>query len=427
MGRELSVSEVNRHIKSIITGDFILNNLQVKGEISNCKYHDNGHIYFTLKDKSSAIKAVLWKNTPKPDFFLEDGMEVIVYGGVSLYEAGGYYQINVRQITKSGLGALYLKLEQLKDEYSKMGYFSEQYKSPIPPFARRIGIVTALTGAAIQDIIRVSKEKNPYVELIQYPALVQGAGAAKSIARGINILDSLGLDVIIVGRGGGSIEDLWAFNEEEVITAIFRARTPIISAVGHESDVTISDFVADRRAATPTDAARIAVCDLNDILGMAQDYRQKLFLYMERRINEIKARLKQKELLLVNVSPLNKLNMKKTELNEKNKRLLPLLLQFIARDRSRLENRHMILTTYMHGRLENQRSSLKILAGKLEALSPLKSLSRGFGYIEDENGKKVNSIDELHKNDMISIYLSDGYAKAQIKEKEHGGDGYFRE
>ncbi len=427
MGRELSVSEVNRHIRSIITGDFVLSNLQVKGEISNCKYHDNGHIYFTLKDSSSAIKAVIWKSTPGPDFFLEDGMEVVVTGGISLYEAGGYYQINVRQIAKSGLGALYLKLEQLKEEYSKMGFFSEQYKSPIPPFARRIGIVTALTGAAIQDIIRVSKEKNPYVELIQYPALVQGDGAAGSIARGIRILDTLGLDVLIVGRGGGSIEDLWAFNEEEVVTAIFKARTPVISAVGHESDITIADLVADRRAATPTDAARIAVCDIENILGTAQDYRERLQTCIERRITDLKSLLKQKELRLTNVSPVNKLHLRKTEVNEKFKRIRLLFLNIINKNRSRLDNTTVVLKTHMNTRMERDRSALKILAGRLEALSPLKSLSRGYGYIENSEGKRINSIDDIQKNDMVKIYFTDGLAKAEIKEKKNGGNGYFRE
>lgn len=426
MGRELSVTEVNRHIRSIVTGDFVLKNLQVKGEISNCKYHDNGHIYFTLKDSSSAIKAVIWRNSPRPGFILEDGMEVSVTGEISVYEAGGYYQINVRQVEKSGLGALYLRLEKLKEEYSKMGFFSEQYKSPIPVFARRIGIVTALTGAAIQDIIRVSKEQNPYVELIQYPALVQGAGASKSIARGIRILDSLGLDVIIVGRGGGSIEDLWAFNEEEVVTAIFKARTPVVSAVGHETDVTISDLVADRRAATPTDAARIAVCKLDDILGYALNYRQRLTMNMERRIHDHRALLKQKELRLANVSPLNRINIKKAELAQKSKRLDLLMLHFVKQEQSRLGNTKIVLRSKMKSYLEKEKAELKLLTGKLEALSPLRSLSRGYGYIESYDGKRISSIDDVEKKDMLKIYFTDGLAVAEVKEKKNGGDGYFR-
>ena len=255
-----SVKQVNAYIKNMFAQDFMRNRIYVKGEVSNCKYHTSGHIYFSLKDESGSIACIMFAGQRNGlAFRMQDGQQVIALGNVTTYERDGKYQLYAKEIILDGAGLLYEKFEALKKELGEMGMFAEEYKQPIPRFAKKIGIVTAPTGAAIRDIMNISARRNPYVQLILYPALVQGEAAAPSIVKGIEMLDAQGVEVIIVGRGGGSIEDLWAFNEEIVAKAIFNCRTPIISAVGHETDVTIADFVADMRAPTPSAAAELAV------------------------------------------------------------------------------------------------------------------------------------------------------------------------
>ena len=255
-----TVGQVNSYIKNMFAEDFALRSISIKGEISNCKYHSSGHIYFSLKDKNAVIACVMFKsNTKGLDFRLTEGQSVVATGTVSVYERDGKYQLYAEKITSDGAGDLHKKFEELKKELEEMGMFAPEYKKPIPKYAMNIGIVTAATGAAIQDIINISTRRNPYVQLNLYPSLVQGASAAPDIVNGIRCLDNMGMDVIIVGRGGGSIEDLWAFNEEIVARAVFECNTPVISAVGHETDTTIIDYVADRRAPTPSAAAELAV------------------------------------------------------------------------------------------------------------------------------------------------------------------------
>ena len=257
-----SVAQVNSYIKNMFAQDFLLRRLSVKGEVSNCKYHSSGHIYFTLKDGGGTLQAVMFASQRRGlNFKLAEGQQVVVKGTVDVYERDGKYQLYASEIELSGRGDLYLRFEKLLKELEEMGMFDPQYKRPIPRFAKTVGIVTAPTGAAIRDIMNISHRRNPYVQLILYPALVQGDGAKDSIVKGIRTLDAMGLDVLIVGRGGGSIEDLWAFNEEEVARAIFACNTPVISAVGHETDVTIADYAADLRAPTPSAAAELAVFD----------------------------------------------------------------------------------------------------------------------------------------------------------------------
>ena len=418
--KEYSVSEVNLRIKNLIAGDFALNNISVKGEISNCKHHDNGHIYFTLKDERSNIKAVLWKTRPRPDFVLEDGLKVIVTGSVSVYDVGGYYQINALEIKRDGLGDLHLRLAKLKEEFAAMGYFSARYKKPIPEFSRRIGIVTARTGAAIQDIIHISKDRNPYVELFLYPALVQGEGAAPDIVKGIKALDALGLDVIIIGRGGGSIEDLWAFNEQITAEEVFMAKTPIVSAVGHETDDTLTDLIADVRAATPSDAARIAVCEWSYIQDRIQGYRDEVNRILERKLEDLKNRTENYRLKLKAGSPESRLEIqKKRALNLKEllNRLLKIKLSAYASENVHNANKLKML---IDQKLSVEKQRISGFAGKLSALSPLNSLSRGYGYVEDEKGKRVNSVNDIDVDEMIKIYFTDGTVKAAIKEKTDG-------
>ena len=255
-----SVGQVNSYIKNMFTQDFMLGRIYVKGEVSNCKYHTSGHIYFSLKDETGTIACVMFAGQRGGlAFRMREGQQVIVLGSVNVYERDGRYQLYAKEIILDGAGLLYEKFEKLKQELEEMGMFEQEYKRPIPPFASTVGIVTAPTGAAIRDIIHIASRRNPYVQLYLCPALVQGEDAAESIADGIRRLDAFGVDVIIVGRGGGSIEDLWAFNEEIVARAIFACQTPVISAVGHETDTTIADYVADLRAPTPSAAAELAV------------------------------------------------------------------------------------------------------------------------------------------------------------------------
>ncbi|MCF0128203.1 MAG: exodeoxyribonuclease VII large subunit, partial [Pseudobutyrivibrio sp.] len=355
------VSELNSYIERLIAEDFLLSNLTITGEVSNCKYNHTGHIYFTLKDDKSSIACVMFKghtfNGLK--FPMKDGDKVNVKGYVGIYAAAGKYQVYAKEITLAGLGDLHVRFEELKASLKEMGMFDDMYKKPIPAFAKRIGIVTAPTGAAVHDIIEVSKRRNPFVELILYPSQVQGEGAAQSIVKGIEYLDTLGLDVLIVGRGGGSIEDLWAFNEEIVAKAIFNCNTPIISAVGHDVDYTIADFVADRRAATPSQAAELANFEYEAVERSLLRLKDKADMLMSEKLTSYENRIislnKQLKLLL----PTAKLDFQK-------ERFLGLLKQ---------------LNQAMESGLQRDINRLKVLSGSVDSFSPARKLSDGFGFI----------------------------------------------
>ena len=272
-----TVRQVNSYIKNMFNQDFMLNRIYVKGEVSNCKYHTSGHIYFSLKDESGTIACIMFAGSRSGlSFRMQEGQQVIVLGYISVYERDGRYQLYAREIVRDGAGALYEKFEALKKELAEMGMFAPEYKQPIPLYVRTVGIVTAPTGAAVRDIINIAKRRNPFVQLILYPALVQGEGAAQSIVRGIQALEKQGVDVIIAGRGGGSMEDLWAFNEECVARAVFECSVPVISAVGHETDTTIIDFVADLRAPTPSAAAELAVYEYRAAREQMEVYRNAM-------------------------------------------------------------------------------------------------------------------------------------------------------
>ena len=289
-----SVGQVNRYVKNMFTQDFVLQKVYVKGEVSNCKYHPSGHIYFSLKDETGVLSCVMFAGQRRGlAFRMKNGDKVVAGGSVDVYERDGRYQLYAREITLEGAGALYERFLALKEELEEMGMFAQEYKQPIPHFIHRLGVVTAPSGAAVQDIRNISLRRNPYLQIILYPALVQGEGAADSIVQGIRMLDQAGVDVIIVGRGGGSIEDLWAFNEEKVARAIFECNTPVISAVGHETDFTIADFVADMRAPTPSAAAELAVDDFRQIIRSCQDYQDRLQKSMQNKLDILRAYLKQ--------------------------------------------------------------------------------------------------------------------------------------
>ncbi len=373
----------------------MLRNISVKGEISNCKYHTSGHIYFTIKDAAGTISAIMFAGSRRGlGFTMKEGDKVIVTGSVEVYEKTGSYQLYARQIELDGAGNLYLQFEKLKNELEEMGYFAEEYKIPIPKYARRIGIVTAPTGAAIQDIRNISKRRNPYVELILYPALVQGDGAAQSIVNGIYALEQIGVDIIIVGRGGGSIEDLWAFNEKIVADAIFNCRIPTISAVGHETDWTIADFVADMRAPTPSAAAELAVFDYRQVQDKLYEYNRRMQNSLYNKLELSRQKLNSYKLKLDYLSPEHRLNENRRRLMEYEEKL-KLRIDMIIK-----EKKHM----------------LELYAGRLEACSPVKKLGQGYAYVEDYNGKSLRSVEGVEKNQDITIYLLDGKIKTVVSE-----------
>ena len=396
MSNVYSVEQVNRYIKNMFTQDFALNRVSIKGEVSNCKYHTSGHIYFTLKDEKRALRCVMFSSDRYKGltFHLEDGQLIEACGNISVYEQTGTYQMYVRKIELSGAGELYIRYEQLKQELAQKGYFDFERKKPLPPYPEKIGIVTALTGAAIEDIKSIAKRRNPSVQLYLYPSKAQGEGAAAQIARGIRYFDTAGVDIIIIGRGGGSIEDLWAFNEEIVARAIFDCRTPIISAVGHETDWTIADFVSDRRAPTPSAAAELAGSDYRQTLEHLDNLRRRMDRNLTGRIDFFREKLSHIKTRLNFLSPQNKLN--------ENKR--------------RLADIEDALERIMKQRLSDCRQRLALLSGTLDAYSPAKKLAQGYAYVEVEKKGALHSVSDINAGDDINIYLIDGHARAVVSE-----------
>ena len=396
-----TVKQVNSYIKNMFTQDFMLNRIYVKGEVSNCKYHTSGHIYFSLKDESGTIACVMFAGYRSGlSFRLQDGQQVIALGSVSIYERSGQYQLYVREIILDGAGILYEKFEALKKELFEMGMFAPEYKQPIPKYIRTLGIVTAPTGAAVRDIINIAGRRNPFVQLILYPAQVQGDGAAESIIRGIRALEKRKVDVMIVGRGGGSIEDLWAFNEESVARAVFECSVPVISAVGHETDTTITDYVADLRAPTPSAAAELAVYDYREAKEQIRVFRERLQKYMTITISEKKAVLERFRMRLNYAHPRQKLNENR---------------QYAAD----LENR---LRTLMGNRLEREKHRLAICAERMRGLSPLEKLSRGYSYVQTPQGENIRSVAQVLPDDEIEIYVRDGRISAKVTGLQEQSD-----
>lgn len=397
MVQAYSVTQINQYIKNLFTKDRILNHIYIKGEVSNCKYHTSGHIYFTLKDAQGQLACVMFAGQRRGlTFRLEEGQSVVVLGTVSVYERDGKYQLYAMEIMLDGLGKLYERYEKLKMQLESEGLFDRSHKKPIPSYPRRIGIVTATTGAAIQDIINISRRRNPYVQLILYPAQVQGLGAAESVARGIAVLDRLGVDTIIAGRGGGSIEDLWAFNEEIVARAIYDCKTPVISAVGHETDVTIADFVADLRAPTPSAAAELAVNDYLAFLNTVKEYGYKLNKDLMYKITYNRTRIKEMKLRLYYVSPMYQIKQKRQYLMETEQKLLQ----------------------RMNLNLKEKRHRLELYITKLEALSPLSKLSQGYALVVGEDNRPVQSVKKVKENEIVTISLLDGDIKARVEERQ---------
>ncbi|MGF7003032.1 exodeoxyribonuclease VII large subunit [Lachnospiraceae bacterium PF1-21] len=396
-----TVKQVNGYIKNMFAQDFMMNKIYVKGEVSNCKYHTSGHIYFSLKDESGTIACVMFAGQRSGlAFRMAEGQSVIAFGQISVYERAGSYQLYAKEIRLDGDGLLYEKFQALKKELEEMGMFAPEYKKPIPSFPQTIGIVTAKTGAAIRDIISVATRRNPYVQLILYPALVQGVGAKESIVKGIEILNEKHVDLIIVGRGGGSIEDLWAFNEEVVARAIFDSQVPVISAVGHETDTTIADFVADLRAPTPSAAAEIAVPDVLAINEQLESVQARLRRSLMSKVRETRFKLKEYETRIRFLHPVSKLREQKQYVSE-------------------LEER---MRTQMRNQLQGARHTLAIYVERLRGLSPLEKLSRGFAYVKRDE-VKLDSVKSVKVGDTLSIYLRDGEVQAKVTKVEEITDG----
>lgn len=397
MKKAWSVGEVNRYISNMFGQDYLLRNIAVQGEVSNCKYHTSGHIYFSLKDETGAMACVMFAGQRKGlAFRMKDGDKVVVTGSVSVYERDGRYQLYARQITLVGAGLLYEKFLALKQELEEMGMFAPQYKQPIPRVVKRLGVVTAPTGAAVQDIRNIALRRNPYVQIILYPALVQGEGAKESIVKGIQTLDQAGVDVMIVGRGGGSIEDLWAFNEECVARAVFECRTPVISAVGHETDTTIIDYAADLRAPTPSAAAELAVMDVAAFDQQLLQYGQRLHREMTNVLQMKRQQLARMKIGLTAASPENQLRQKKQYLDELSNRLQYRMQEKYTASRNRLE----------------------LFIERLNGLSPLRRLSRGYAYVADPAGNSITSVAQVETGDRVKIHVTDGCIHAVVQEKE---------
>ena len=396
-----SVGQVNTYIKNMFAQDFMLQRISVKGEVSNCKYHTSGHIYFTIKDAAGTLNAVMFAGSRKGlKFQMKEGDQVVVTGSVEVYERDGKYQIYAREIELDGAGNLYQKFEALKQELEEMGMFAAEYKQPIPPYAMKIGVVTAPTGAAVQDIRNISARRNPFVQLILYPALVQGDGAVESIVNGIHALDALGVDVMIVGRGGGSIEDLWAFNDERVARAIYASDIPVISAVGHEPDVTIADFVADARASTPSNAAEIAVPDQREIYRRLDALQTRMVQSEQKRVKALRERFE------------------KTS----RSRALQDPMAFIDDKRMLLDYTQKNLAALAQHQMAQRTQQFTALAAKLDALSPLKVLGRGYAVARNEQGQILRAAQEAAAGEKIEVLLGQGSLNCTVNACNMGGN-----
>lgn len=395
MSRAVTVSQINRYIANLFKQDYTLSGIQVKGEISGCKYHYSGHIYFTLKDAGAAISCVMFSSQRKGlDFTLEDGQSVIVTGQISVFERDGRYQLYARSIAQDGVGRLYEEYEKLKKRLLAEGLFDEQRKKPIPRYASKIGVVTAETGAVIQDICNVTYRRNPYVQLYLYPAKVQGEGAAQTVIEVIHYFEQTDVDTIIIGRGGGSVEDLWCFNDEMLARVIADCTKPIISAVGHETDTTISDYAADLRAPTPSAAAELAVYSWREMEIGLREYRNDLRQAMHQILKVRKLELQKYMVLLQHVSPEDILRQKRLVLADSQERLQRL----------------------MEKRLTDAKHRLALYAEEMKGLSPLQKLQSGYTYTADEAGNHIDSVQSLEKGQHLTLTFADGQADVTVDE-----------
>ncbi len=413
--KSYTVGQINGYIKNLLNSDYLLSDVYVKGEVSNLKYHSSGHIYFSLKDETGVLSSVMFKGSAATglNFRLENGQMIVAHGKVNLYERDGRCELYVRDISLSGRGNLYQLYEELKQKLYKQGLFEFETKKPIPKYPKRVGIVTAKTGAAIQDIKNIAKRRNPYVQLILYPAKVQGDGAADTIVKGIETLDKMGLDTIIIGRGGGSIEDLWAFNEEKVVWAIYNAKTPIISGTGHEIDNTLADYAADLRAPTPSAACELAIPDVMSTINKITAYGDAYNRSLKRKLTRYNDRLEALEKHLKLLSPKGKLENQQIYIDDLSDRItMAMRTKYLERNQSLnyiTERMHVAVKL----KYERQNHAFMIIAERLNGLSPLAKLINGFGYISS-NGAPVTAVSDVSPSDELTITINDGTIKAVV-------------
>ena len=393
--KTLSVGEVNNYVKKLVENDFILKNLNVKGEISNLKFHSSGHIYFSLKDENSKVNCIMFKNNAvNLDFRLEEGMKVEIKARLGVYHKEGTYQLYCENIKKAGIGELFEEFHKLKKELSEEGIFDEKYKRALPKFPKRIGIITARTGAAVRDIINVIQRRNKSLDIILYPAKVQGENAADSIIEGIRYFNNKkSVDVIILGRGGGSIEELWAFNNRDLAYEIFNSRIPTVSAVGHEVDFTISDFVSDMRAPTPSAAGELVSPSLQEMINDLINKKEFLHRAIDRRFLNAKRDV---DLLYKELKGNNPKRIIEKRIKEVNS--LEEKLNFLGQRK-----------------IDKAKDELIALNSILQTLNPLNTLGRGYSVIMDKEGKVINEVSELKKNDMVKVIMKDGSVNIDIK------------
>ncbi len=399
--KPFKVNEVNSYIKRVLTTDMLLSNIQVEGEISNFKHHYSGHMYFSLKDDKSRIKCVMFKSDNERLLVnLEEGMKVVATGYISVFDRDGDYQLYIRKIEEKGVGDLYKAYELLKNKLQKEGLFDEIHKKKIPPMPKKIGVVTSSTGAAVRDIISIIKRRYPPCKILIYPSLVQGQDAPSEIIRGLKYLDSLeDIDLIITGRGGGSIEELFAFNDEDLARCIFNLKTPIISAVGHETDFTIADFVSDLRAPTPSAAAEMAVPDMTYLYDDLNNKYYCLSNYIINRLRDYTGDLNMYERGLKYNNPILKLREKNQEVDILYRKL----------------------TSSINKKMNKEYRRSAVLENKLNLLNPTISLEKGYGILFNKDGKTIKNIDEINKDEEISILLKDGLVKTLVLDVERGG------
>ncbi len=390
-----SVSQVNKYIKNLFENDMLLRTISIKGEITNFKAHYTGHLYFTLKDESSSIKCVMFKgNADKVKFDLSDGMSVIITGQITSFERDGAYQLYAREIEPDGMGALYLAYEQLKEKLEKEGLFREEIKKPIPYIPKRVGIITSRTGAVIRDIINVSTRRYKNVNLLIYPSAVQGVDVATTVTKGIKVFNEMkNVDVIIIARGGGSFEDLFGFNDERIARAVYESEIPVVSAVGHETDFTICDFVSDLRAPTPSAAAELV-------------YPSRMEIIEKIKVNNLR----------LNRAILDNIKNKKEYINRiKAKAIYKRPQELITTGKMILDKYKRQLEYDMHAKIAIDKSKIRNNVAKLESLSPLKTLARGYSIVEDVDGKCITDVNNVEKGQEINVILDKGSLSAVVK------------
>lgn len=410
----LTVTDINNYIKNIVDGDFFLSNVTLKGEISNLKFHTRGHLYFSLKDENSKINAVMfnYKNLGL-NFIPKDGMNVIVKGKVSVFTTGGSYQITVSNMKEDGIGNLYLLFEELKRRLQREGLFSPEHKKKLPRIPKKVGVITASTGAAVKDIISTINRRFPLTEIILFPTLVQGVGAKENIVKMINEANESDVDVIILGRGGGSIEDLWAFNEEIVARAIYNSTKPIVSAVGHEIDFTISDFVSDMRAPTPTGAAELVVPSKVEIQSYLNDYKGRIISVINKKIKSYTDTFSKLKSTYILKNPISMYEIDEQKLDNMLEKLGSIMTYKLEREKSELNNLSKMISPNMLNRLDKEKIKLENIETKLNLLNPENILKKGYSLTLVE-GKIVKSINSVKKGSIIDTKFSDGIIKSEV-------------